>query len=135
LRPSLEGELVVEYLGEIISWDEALAPPPAMTRADPNHTFYFHVDETQVIDAWGRRQCGAVVEPFLCAELRGRNRATMGGCSFKAHAAISPWVKSSTTTTGLMIDERYTPKLKAEYPCWCGAKTCRGTLLSPKRGR
>ena len=20
----------------------------------------------------------------------------------------------------------------AEYPCWCGAKNCRGTLLSPK---
>ena len=35
---------------------------------------------------------------------------------------------------GLIIDERYTPKLKAEYPCWCGAKTCRKTLLAPKRG-
>ena len=36
---------------------------------------------------------------------------------------------------GLIIDERYTKKLKAEYPCWCGAKTCRGTLLAPKRGK
>ena len=36
---------------------------------------------------------------------------------------------------GLIIDERYTPKLKAEYPCWCGAKACRGTLLAPKRKR
>ena len=34
---------------------------------------------------------------------------------------------------GLIIDERYTPKLKADYPCWCGAPTCRGTLLAPKR--
>ena len=23
-------------------------------------------------------------------------------------------------------------KLKAEYPCWCGSKNCRGTLLAPK---
>jgi hypothetical protein len=23
-----------------------------------------------------------------------------------------------------------TEELKAEYPCWCGAKKCRGTLLS-----
>ena len=30
---------------------------------------------------------------------------------------------------------RYTAKLKAEYPCWCGSKNCRGTLLAPKRGR
>jgi len=34
---------------------------------------------------------------------------------------------------GLMLDERYTPKLKAEYPCWCGSPKCRGTLLAPKR--
>jgi SET domain-containing protein len=36
---------------------------------------------------------------------------------------------------GLIIDEPYTKKLKAEYPCWCGAKSCRGTLLAPKRRR
>jgi SET domain-containing protein len=35
---------------------------------------------------------------------------------------------------GLIIDERYTKKLKAEYPCWCGSPNCRGTLLAPKRG-
>ena len=33
---------------------------------------------------------------------------------------------------GLIIDAKYTKKLKAEYPCWCGAPTCRGTLLAPK---
>jgi hypothetical protein len=30
---------------------------------------------------------------------------------------------------------RYTQKLKAEFPCWCGAPDCRGTLLAPKRKR
>ena len=33
---------------------------------------------------------------------------------------------------GLVIDEKYTPELLAEYPCHCGAVACRGTLLSPK---
>jgi hypothetical protein len=33
---------------------------------------------------------------------------------------------------GLIIDEPYTKKLLAEYPCWCGSANCRGTLLSPK---
>jgi hypothetical protein len=33
---------------------------------------------------------------------------------------------------GLIIDEPYTKKLKAEYACWCGAPSCRGTMLSPK---
>jgi hypothetical protein len=23
-----------------------------------------------------------------------------------------------------------TPQLKAEYPCWCGSRNCRGTLLA-----
>jgi len=34
---------------------------------------------------------------------------------------------------GLILEERYTAKLKAEYPCWCGSANCRGTLLAPKR--
>ena len=34
---------------------------------------------------------------------------------------------------GLSIDDRYTPKLKAEYACRCGARKCRGTMLAPKR--
>src|SRR5207245_5605887 len=33
---------------------------------------------------------------------------------------------------GLIIDEPYTTKLKADFPCWCGSKNCRGTLLAPK---
>ena len=36
---------------------------------------------------------------------------------------------------GLVLDERYTPKLKALYPCWCQAQDCRKTLLAPKRKR
>ncbi len=36
---------------------------------------------------------------------------------------------------GLVIDAPYTPALKAEYPCWCGARNCRGTILAPKRKR
>ena len=32
-----------------------------------------------------------------------------------------------------MIEERYTAKLKKDYECRCGARTCRGTMLAPKR--
>ena len=34
---------------------------------------------------------------------------------------------------GLIIDLRYTPKLKREYECRCGSMTCRHTMLAPKR--
>ena len=34
---------------------------------------------------------------------------------------------------GLVIDEPYTARLKKQFPCWCGSKNCRGTLLAPKK--
>ena len=39
-----EGETLIEYVGEVISWKEALRRHPH-DPTDPNHTFYFHVDE------------------------------------------------------------------------------------------
>ena len=45
-----EGETLYEYVGEIISWDEAQDRHPH-DPSDPNHTFYFHVNEDKVIDA------------------------------------------------------------------------------------
>ena len=44
------GERLIEYTGEVISWEEALARHPH-DPADPNHTFYFHISAEQVIDA------------------------------------------------------------------------------------
>ncbi|MBC8087796.1 MAG: SET domain-containing protein-lysine N-methyltransferase, partial [Phycisphaerae bacterium] len=31
------------------------------------------------------------------------------------------------------LKERHTPALKKRYPCNCGAPTCRGSILKPKR--
>jgi len=44
------GETLIEYTGEIITWTEALERHPHDPN-DPNHTFYFHIDEDRVIDA------------------------------------------------------------------------------------
>jgi hypothetical protein len=45
-----EGEVLIEYTGEVITWQEAQDRHPH-DPAQPNHTFYFHVDEDRVIDA------------------------------------------------------------------------------------
>ena len=34
---------------------------------------------------------------------------------------------------GLVLEERHTAKVKKQFACWCGAATCRGTMLAPKR--
>jgi len=124
-----EGDVVIEYVGEIVSWDEAQERHPHDPK-DPNHTFYFHIDEDRVIDAkyggnssrWINHAC----EPNCVAD------EDEGRVFIKALRNIRAG-EELNYDYGLIIDERYTPKLKAEYPCWCGAKTCRGTLLAPKR--
>jgi len=126
-----EGETLIEYVGEIISWPEAQARHPH-DPGNPNHTFYFHVDENHVIDAlyggnssrWINHACDPNCE---ADEQNGR-------IFIKALRNIEAG-EELNYDYGLIIDERYTPKLKAEYPCWCGSVKCRGTLLAPKRAR
>ena len=50
VRPLAKGEAVIEYTGEVITWREALRRHPHDPK-DPNHTFYFHIDDGNVIDA------------------------------------------------------------------------------------
>lgn len=123
-----EGETLIEYKGELISWKEALRRHPH-DPAQPNHTFYFHIDDGRVIDGnvkgnaarWINHSC----EPNCEAdEVDGR-------VYIKALRNIAAG-EELNYDYGLIIDEPYTPKLLSEFPCWCGSEQCRGTLLTPK---
>ena len=124
-----EGEVILEYVGEVITWPEAQRRHPHDPK-DPNHTFYFSLEDGNVIDAL-----------FGGNSSRWINHSCDGNCDadeeegrvfIKARRNIKAG-EELNYDYGLIIDERYTKKLKAEYPCWCGAKTCRGTLLAPKK--
>ena len=128
LQDLAEGETIIEYVGEVISWDEAQDRHPHDPK-DPNHTFYFHVNEDKVIDAlyggnssrWINHSC----DPNCEADEENDRIFIKALSNIKAGEELN-------YDYGLIIDEPYTKKLKAEYPCWCGARNCRGTLLSPK---
>ena len=128
LQDMAEGETLIEYVGEVINWKEALRRHPH-DPTDPNHTFYFHIDEDHVIDAkqggnssrWINHSC----KPNCEADEEG------GRVFIKALRNILAG-EELFYDYGLIIDAKYTKKLLAEYPCWCGAKSCRGTLLAPK---
>ncbi|OJU92265.1 MAG: SET domain-containing protein-lysine N-methyltransferase [Burkholderiales bacterium 66-5] len=130
LQAIAEGEVVIEYLGEVISWDEAQRRHPH-DPSDPNHTFYFHVDEDHVIDAnvggnaarWINHSCA----PNCWADEQD------GRIFITALRGIAAG-EELNYDYGLIIEERYTQKLKAEYACRCGSSHCRGTMLAPKRG-
>ena len=130
LQAIAEGEVIIEYVGEVISWDEAQRRHPH-DPAQPNHTFYFHVDEDHVIDAnvggnaarWINHSCA----PNCWADEQD------GRIFITALRDIAAG-EELNYDYGLIIDERYTKKLKMEYACRCGAASCRGTMLAPKRG-
>ena len=122
-----KGERIIEYVGEVITWKKAEKRHPHDPK-DPNHTFYFHIDEKHVIDAkyggnssrWINHSCKPTCE---ADEEKGR-------IFIKALRKIKAG-EELNYDYGLIIDEKYTKKLKKAYPCWCGAKKCRGTLLAP----
>ena len=123
-----EGETLIEYKGEVISWKEALRRHPH-DPAQPQHTFYFHIDDDRVIDGnvngnasrWINHSC----EPNCEADEQD------GRVFIKALRNIAAG-EELNYDYGLIIDEPYTTKLLSEFPCWCGSADCRGTLLAPK---
>ncbi|OPY86550.1 MAG: SET domain protein [Smithella sp. PtaU1.Bin162] len=131
LRPISEGEKVLEYKGEIITWRKAKDRHPHDPN-DPNHTFYFHLDDGHVIDGkyngnsakWINHSC----EPNLEAEQEGRRIYLKALRDIKAGEELS-------YDYALMIEGRLTAKLKKEYACLCGSGCCRGTLLDCNRKR
>jgi SET domain-containing protein len=129
LKPIKKGETVIEYIGEIITWEEALRRHPH-DPADPNHTFYFHIDEGRVIDA----KVGGNASRWINHACAPNCEADDDGMRvfIKALRNILPG-EELFYDYGLVIDERYTPALKRQFGCRCGAKDCRGTMLAPKR--
>ena len=112
-----EGETLIEYAGEIITWEEALKRHPH-DPTDPNHTFYFHIDEEHWINHSCKPNCEAEIDDVRVF-IRALKNIEAGQELFYDY--------------GLVIEEPHTPELLKQYPCWCGAKKCRGTLLAPQK--
>jgi SET domain-containing protein len=129
LVPIAKGTRLIEYLGEIITWAAAQSRHPH-DPDDPNHTFYFHIDDKHVIDAavggnaarWINHAC----QPNCKAE------EEEGRIFIDAKRDIAAG-EELFYDYGLIIDERYTAKLKKQYECRCGSPRCRRTMLAPKR--
>lgn len=128
VAPIAQGEQIIEYVGEVIDWPEALRRHPHDPN-DPNHTFYFSLDDGRVIDAkvggnssrWINHAC----EPNCQAD------ETDGRVFIRALRDLQPG-EELFYDYGLVLDLRQTAKLKKQYACHCGSPSCRGTMLAPK---
>jgi SET domain-containing protein len=128
-RPIAAGVRVIEYVGECIAWDEALRRHPH-DPAQPNHTFYFSLDDGRVIDA----NVGGNSARWINHACTPNCEARQEGKQVFIHALRDLAVDEELFYDyRLTLDARYTAKLKREYACHCGTPACRGTLLAPKR--
>jgi uncharacterized protein len=129
LQPFAQGEHVITYEGQVISWDEAQRRHPH-DPSQPDHTFFFHIDDEHVIDGnvdgnaarWINHSC----DPNCIAD----------DSSGEVHVLALRDIAAGEELFydyGLISDERHTAKLKRRYACCCGAPLCRGTMLAPKR--
>jgi SET domain-containing protein len=126
------GTRIIEYTGERISWPEALRRHPH-DPSDPNHTFYFSLDDgSHVIDAKVGGNAARWINHSCDPNCESDEDDDTGRVYIQALRDLLPG-EELFYDYGLVIDERYTPKLKKEYECRCGSKACRGTMLAPKR--
>jgi uncharacterized protein len=128
-RKIRKGELIVEYRGERITSDEADRRYP-FDEEQRHHTFLFTVDDDLVIDA-GRKgnsakyinhscdpNCETVIEDDRVFVYALKDIPKGGELLYDYH---------------FILEERHTPANKKLYPCYCGSKKCRGTILARKR--
>ncbi|CAN5430232.1 SET domain-containing protein-lysine N-methyltransferase [soil metagenome] len=129
--PLRKGERVVEYTGDRLPWKEAMDLPPR-DPTNPYHTFFFSLDNGNVIDA-GRGGNDA----------RWINHSCTPNCETeeKDDRIFVYALRSIQTGEELFYDykivpsERRTKKLEKEFACRCGTAKCRGTMLEPKKPR
>jgi SET domain-containing protein len=130
-RPIRRGTRIIEYTGEIISHDEADKRYDDGTMGR-HHTFLFSVSKRKVIDA----AVGGNEARFInhscapnCEAVDEKSRIYI-----EAIRDIAPG-EELTYDYAYERDGTEDEEWEKVYMCRCGAPTCRGTILAPKKER
>jgi SET domain-containing protein len=127
-RAIAAGVRLIEYAGERLTVAQAEARYPDTD--GPHHTFLFAIDDEVVVDAgvngnaarWLNHSCA----PNCDVVVDGRR------LWIETIHDIEPG-EELVYDYAYVLEERHTPAAKKKYPCHCGAITCRGTILIPKK--
>jgi uncharacterized protein len=124
------GERIIEYRGERIDWEEALKRADVAGHA-LGHTYFFSLSDGRVIDGASKGNAARYInhscEPN-CEPLEHDN----GRVYIYALQDIEAGEELSYYYA-LIYEGRHTPSVKRAFPCRCGAPSCSGTMLAPKR--
>ncbi len=123
-----EGVRLIEYAGERLTPAQADARYP--DGDERHHTFLFAIDDDVVVDAAVNGN-----------EARFLNHSCDPNCDVVVDEKRL-WIETIRQVTAgeelaydyaFVLPERHTPAAKRRYPCSCGAATCRGSILKPKK--
>ena len=120
---------LIEYAGERLTPEQADERYPEIP-GGPTHTFLFAIDDDVVIDAgvggnearWINHSCDPNCDAIV----------DDGRIWIETIRDVEP-AEELAYDYALALEERHTPGAKRRYACHCGAKSCRGTLLTRKR--
>jgi SET domain-containing protein len=123
------GERIVEYTGERITADES-AERAEKGGGPINHTFFFSLADGNVIDGGA----GGNDARFI-------NHACEPNCeAYEEDGKVFIYSlqdidkgEELNYNYALIYEERHTPAVKKLFECRCGAPSCTGTMLAPKK--
>ena len=124
------GDRIIEYKGERIAWPEAVRRAEA--KGGPlNHTYFFTLADGRVIDGGAQGN-----------EARFINHSCEPNCEAMEHPDGSVHIyalmdiergEELRYNYALIYEGRHTAAVKRAFACHCGADSCSGIMLAPKR--
>lgn len=120
---------VIEYAGERITARKAASRKSA-DPDNPFHTFFFSLENGRLIDGASDGNDARWINH--CCEPNCEAREEDGRIFIFTLRDIKRG-EELNYDYGLVVSERHTAKIKQAYGCLCGAASCRGTMLAPKR--
>jgi uncharacterized protein len=124
-----EGTRLIEYKGEVVTDAEADRRYP-FEEDERHHTFLFRLDSGDAIDAGPSRSIAKYINHSCdpnCEAVEEDGRIFID--------AIRDIERGEELVYdyNYVLDEPHNAANKKIYPCNCGAKKCRGTILARKR--
>ena len=124
-----KGTRIVEYRGRRISYELATELYPD-EGGRPTHTFLFELDNDMVIDAGQRGNAARWINHSCKPNCEAVDED--GRIFIEAIRTIRPGEELGYDYN-ITLEDPHTPQEKRRWPCLCGARSCRGTLLGRKR--
>lgn len=123
------GECIVEYTGERITSDES-AIRAERSGGPVNHTFFFSLADGNVIDGGS----GGNDARFINHACEPNCEAYEQDGKVFIHALQQiDQGEELNYNYALIYEERHTAAVKKQFACRCGAPSCTGTMLAPKK--